>query len=269
MRNRLAVAVIDLHCHILWGIDDGPQTPDESLALARAAVAAGTKLIVATPHVSWSHRNDSATVAARVRELNERLRAERIDLEVRPGAEIAATLLPDMDQRELRRLALGGAGGRWLLIELPFTQVVTGLDALIYALARDGYGIVLAHPERCGAFHRDRSMFDALIGSGVLSSITAGSLVGRFGKPVQRLAEQMLRDELVHNVASDAHDALARPPSVLPELEQAGVTELADWLTRAVPSAILDNREPPPRPFVIAAAPQPERRLARWLSGRD
>lgn len=264
----LACDVIDLHCHILPGIDDGPQTVEESLELARAAVAGGTRLVVATSHVSWSRRNDSVTIFEGVATLNERLAREGIQLEVRPGAEIAATLVGDLHPAELARLTLGGQRRRWLLIEPPFTPVVTGLDALIYGLQRDGYRIVLAHPERCSGFHRDRAMLEALVGAGVLTSITAGSLVGRFGKPVQRFADQLVRDGLVHNVASDAHDAVARPPSIAPELSKAHLSELADWFTRAIPEAILGGSEPPPRPPVSAGARQAERGLMSWLSRR-
>jgi protein-tyrosine phosphatase len=260
--------VIDLHCHIVWGIDDGPQTIEESLALARVAVADGTRLIVATSHVSWSYRNDAATIAARVEELRERLAAEQIALEVRTGAEIAATLLGDLEADELARLTLGGAGGGWLLIEPPFTPVVTGIDALIYGLQRDGYRVLLAHPERCPAFHRDRALLEALVAAGVLTSITAGSLVGRFGKPVQRFALQLLRDELVHNVASDAHDAVGRPPTIATELEEAHLGELADWLARAVPEAILAGAEPPPRPLTAIYAEEPQHGLRRWMRAR-
>jgi protein-tyrosine phosphatase len=185
-------------------------------------------MVIAPSHVSWSHRNDAGTNAARVADVEAALAANRIELEVRPGAEIAATLVGDIEPAELASLTLGGPGGSCLLVEPPFTPVVTGLDALIYRLQSDGYRVLLAHPERCLAFHRDRAMLEALVASGVLCSITAGSLVGRFGRPVQRFAEQLVRDELVHNVASDAHDAVVRVPGIAAELEQAGLAPLAD-----------------------------------------
>ncbi|MGD0196593.1 MAG: CpsB/CapC family capsule biosynthesis tyrosine phosphatase [Solirubrobacteraceae bacterium] len=260
--------MIDLHCHILWGIDDGPATIEDSLELARAAVAAGTRLIVATSHVSWGHRNDAATIAGRVATLNERLATEGIELEVRPGAEIAATLVSDIAPEQLAHLTIGGAGGRWLLVEPPFTPVVTGIDALIYGLQRDGYQILLAHPERCMGFHRDREMLERLVGAGVLTSITAGSLVGRFGKPVRRFAHELVRDELVHNVASDAHDVLGRPPGMASEIAEAGFASLADWLTQAVPQAILAGAEIPRRP-PVAFDSGGERHGMRWLRRRD
>jgi protein-tyrosine phosphatase len=254
--------MIDLHCHILPGIDDGPATIEDSVAIARAAADAGTRVIVATSHVSWEYRNDAATLAELTAEVNTRFEAEGIEIEVRTGAEIAATRVADIEPDELRRLALGGEGN-YLLFEPPFTPVVTGIDMLIYALQRDGYRIVLAHPERCMAFHRDRSLLDSLVGAGVVTSITAGSLVGRFGRDVRRFAHELLRDEMVHNVASDAHDVINRPPGMAAEIERAGLGELSDWLTSAVPEAILDGSEIPRRPLI--AAPEPASGpLGRW-----
>ena len=111
--------MIDLHCHVLPGIDDGPPTIEASLAIARAAASAGSRTLVATPHVSWEYPNRSETIARLVDELNRRLRREGVTLEVRPGAEIAMTRVGDIAAAELSRLTLGG--GDWLLIEPPFT----------------------------------------------------------------------------------------------------------------------------------------------------
>src|ERR1700722_19185244 len=100
--------MIDLHTHVLPGIDDGPETIEGSVALARAAVAAGMRTLVATPHVSWTYPNDAATIAARVEELRARLDAEGIPLEIQAGAELAMTRLIDMPSKELSPLHLGG-----------------------------------------------------------------------------------------------------------------------------------------------------------------
>jgi protein-tyrosine phosphatase len=254
--------VIDLHCHVLPGIDDGPETIDGSLALARAAVAAGTRTLVATPHVSWHHPNDAATIARLTDELNARLRAEEIALEVRPGAEIALTRLPDIAPERLEHFALGG--GEWLLVEPPFTPVATGLDAVVLDLQRGGRRVVLAHPERCHAFQRDPAMLARLVRAGVLTSITASSLTGRFGGEARRFALELLREGMVYNVASDAHDAVGRPPVIAAELARAGIDqELADWLTRRVPTAILDGGEIPPRPARAVASEAARRRWWR------
>jgi protein-tyrosine phosphatase len=257
--------VIDLHCHVLPGIDDGPRTIEDSVALARAAVAAGTRTIVATSHVSWEYPNRADTLAQLVAELGRRLSDEGLALEIRAGAEIAMTRLPDTPADELSRLTLGGS--RWLLVEPPFTLASTGLDVLVADLHDRGYRVVLAHPERCPAFHRDRAMLETLVGSGALGSVTAGSLAGRFGKAVRRFSLELMRDGLVHNVASDAHDDSHRPPTIAAELERAGLGSLTDWLTQRVPGALLDGREIPVRPAFEIPALQSGRR-SWWLPGR-
>src|SRR5271155_2554796 len=241
--------MIDLHCHVLPGIDDGPNTIEGSLALARAAAAAGTRVLVATPHVSARYRNDATTIARLVAELNMRLGSEGVALNVLPGAEIAISSVVEIEPSEVGRLGLGG--GQWLLMEPPFTPIAVGLENILSSLQRDGYRILVAHPERCPAFHRDRAILESLVWGGAVTSVTAGSLVGHFGGEVRRFALQLMEDGLVHNVASDAHDHLGRPPSIAAELERAGFGPLADWLTEAVPSAILDGDDTiPPRPLL-------------------
>jgi protein-tyrosine phosphatase len=259
--------VIDLHCHVLAGIDDGPETIEGSLAIARAAADAGTHILVATPHVSWRYQNDASTIAPLVEDVNARLAAEETRMEIRAGAEIAMTRLAEIEPTELSRL--GFNQGPWLLIEPPLTAVVTGLDMIIGDLQRRGHRIVLAHPERCHGLHRDPRMLEALIGSGVITSITAGSLTGRFGETVRRFALKLAREGLVHNVASDAHDALKRPPGMAAEIERAGLGPLAQWLTEEVPSAILSGEVTiPPRPRVaLPGLDAPRRRWWRRVRG--
>jgi protein-tyrosine phosphatase len=252
--------MIDLHCHVLPGIDDGPETIEGSVVLARAAAAAGIETIVATPHVNGRYRNDSATIAGLVDELNGRLRADGVAVEIRAGAEIAITRAAEIDPRELERLSLGG--GPWLLIEPPFVEVAAGLEAAVRELQRQGHLVLLAHPERCPAFHRDPEMLEAIVAAGALTSITAGSLSGQFGSSVRRFALELVGKEMVHNVTSDAHDPDRRPPGIAPEIEQAGLGQLREWLTRAVPAAILAGAEIPPRPDVSIAGLAPRR--GRW-----
>lgn len=251
--------MIDLHCHVLAGIDDGPATFEDSLMLARAAADAGTRTLVATPHVSWEYPNTAGTIARLVQELNGRLKGDGVALEVRTGAELAMTRIGDTDPQELERLTLGG--GKWLLVEPPFTVVATGLDLVIADLQQRGYHVLVAHPERCPAFQRERAMLERLVASGALGSLTAGSLDGKFGSPVRRFALELVRDGLIHNVASDAHDHSHRSPTIAGEIERAGLGALREWLTEAVPAAILAGGTIPPRPQ--SAKP---RRGARWLS---
>jgi len=255
--------VIDLHCHVLPGIDDGPETLADSLDLCRAAVAAGTQTVVATPHVSWDWPGvTSHVIAEGVERVNDALRAEGIDLEVRPGAEIAMTRAGDLSDEELSALRIGG--GPYLLIECPYSPASAGFDAILHAISERGHRIVLAHPERCPAFLRDKARLADLVESGALTSLTAGAFVGRFGRDVDRFARTLLADGLVHDIASDGHGAgMRRPPSIGPELEEAGLGDRADWHARAVPLAILDGTPLPPAP--PPPAPQRKRGLLDLL----
>jgi protein-tyrosine phosphatase len=238
--------VIDLHCHVLPGIDDGPESIEGSVALARAAADAGISTLVATPHVDARHGNDADRIAARVELLNGRLAREQVAVEVLRGAEIAITHVAELEPVELGRLGLGES--RCLLVEFPFSPVIQGLAESVRALQREGHRILLAHPERCPAFHRDRDTLRSLADGGVLMSVTAGSLVGRFGSTVRRVALELVREELVHNVTSDAHDHVRRRPGLREELQRAKLEELAEWLTELVPAAILADAPIPPRP---------------------
>jgi protein-tyrosine phosphatase len=249
--------VIDLHCHVLPGIDDGPASLDGSLALARAAAAAGIETLVATPHVSARYRNDASTIAPLVEQVNSALAAGGVAVRVLAGAEVAMTRVAELPAGELSLLGLGG--GSWLLLEPPFGSIATGLDAIVAELQQHGHRILLAHPERCQAFHRDPTIVSRLVADGVCTSVTADSLAGRFGSTVRRFALAMFDQELVHNVTSDAHDHINRPPGIAAQLEHAGYGALSEWLAVEVPRAILTDEALPARP----SAPVRQRR-GRW-----
>jgi protein-tyrosine phosphatase len=251
------VAVIDLHCHVLHGIDDGPRELEGSLAICRASAELGVKTIVATPHVSWTYENESRNIAARVEFLNEQLRRAHIDLEILTGAEVSIFKAVEMTDEELHALCLGG--GPWMLAEPPFTAGAAGLDKMISQLRARGHNLLIAHPERCPSYLLDRSQLEQLVGDGVLLSITAGSLAGRFGKDSKRFAEGLLRDGMVHNVASDAHDLQRRPPGMSGELADAGYGALTSTLCDEIPRALIEGSTPP-RPQAVAP---PKRGLSR------
>src|SRR3954471_12826394 len=227
---------------------------EATLDLARAHVVAGVKQVLATPHVTWDIPTTSEQVADGVANVNATLREEGIPLEVLPGGELALTRVAELADEELRALALGG--GPWLLVESPLTPSAAGFDNVLHHLQARGHRLVLAHPERCPAFQREPERLASLVHAGMLTSITAGALVGRFGSTVERYAHELVRDGLVHNVASDSHDVTRRPPGMRGELERAGYGEHADWWCDEVPAAILAGDEvPPPAP-----GPLPETR---------
>lgn len=253
--------MIDLHCHLLPGIDDGPATVEESLDLARVATNAGMTTVVATPHVSWRYVNGPQVIGDAIEAVRSAVRAARIELDIQHGAEIEIARLNDLSDDDLCALRLGD--GPWLLIESPLTWGIIDLESVLDAVNRRGHWIVLAHPERSPVFLRNPRRLRALVSRGILCSITASSLVGAFGREVQTFALALARDGLVHNVTSDAHDAVYRPPVIRNDILAAAaqVPELLgrlDWLTCEMPRAILEG-DPLPRP--PAASDAGRRRL--------
>ena len=238
--------MIDLHCHVLPGIDDGPETMDGAIELARMAVAQGTSVLVATPHVTYDHmHNTSDRILAAVEEVNRALRKQRIDVMVLPGAEVALERAGELDDAELAALRLGG--GPWLLVECPMFAGGMGVDGQLHALASRGNRIVLAHPERCPVFQTDLTRLERLVDGGMLGQITASSLTGQFGRTVERISKDMVDRGLIHIAASDAHNAGRRPPVIRDHLEDAGLDGFVDWMGMEVPEAVLAGTSIPYR----------------------
>ena len=242
--------MIDLHVHVLPGVDDGPPDLEGALALARAALDAGTTTLVATPHVDHSWGVDPLGVPAAVASLSDELTRHGISIEVRQGAEIAIPRIGELGPEELDAVRLGG--GPYLLVESPLTPI-SGFERVLFELAVRGERVLLAHTERCPAFQRDPDVLAGLVAGGMLSSITGASLTGDFGSTARRTALHLLREGLVHDVASDAHDTRRRPPPLLDGLRAAerevpGVMRRAGWLTLDAPAAILAGEAPPAPP---------------------
>ena len=257
--------MIDLHCHILPGVDDGPADLAGSLALARAQQLAGVRCVVATPHVTAAHpHNLGAEITEGAVALTAAIEAEGdIVLEIRSGGEVDLWRAAELSDEELDALKLGG--GPWLLVESPLRPGAS-FDGPLLDLQRRGHRLLLAHPERCPAFQRDPSLLANLVDAGMLTSITAGAFVGRFGATVERFAHQLAVDGLVHSVASDAHAADRRRPGLRTELEVVGLGAMAPWWTERVPAAVLAGdhipKAPSPKP---SAAPRRRRlRAPRW-----
>jgi protein-tyrosine phosphatase len=247
--------VIDLHTHVLPGLDDGPETLEGSLELARAAVAAGTRTLVATPHINRAYDVDPPRMLEAAQRLRDGLEREGIELELRTGGEISAGRLPRLSGEELDALRLGD--GPYLLIEAPLSSGAWQLTEIVQRLRHDGYGVLLAHPERCPGFHRDPALLRGLLEQGALCSITAGALSGQFGRTVNRFALELLREGMVHDVASDTHDTHRRPPDLCTPLTAAvaqlpGLDGLSSWLTEGAPAAILAGEPLPERPALPA-----------------
>ncbi len=250
--------MIDLHCHLLPGLDDGPKSMPEALALARMAAASGTTILVATPHIDRHWRVDPLDLQRRAAELRESLDEEGIALEVRTGGEIDISRLASLRAEEIAALRLGG--GPYLLLECPLSRTSWDFDMILLKMRERGEAIVLAHPERCPLFQREPQRLVRLVEAELLCSITAGSMWGQFGEHVRRFTIEILGEGLVHDVASDSHDCQRRPPGVgnafaSAERHLPGITTQADWLTRLAPAAILAGEPLPPRAEPSYAAP--------------
>lgn len=252
--------MIDLHSHVLPGIDDGPAELAGSLALARAAVAAETRVMAATPHIGLQYRVEAAELSARVAQLRGELAGAAIPLEIVTGGELASSHAADASEAELRAIGLGG--GSCVLLECPFGRVHGLMRALVGHVQQRDFRVLLAHPERSPEFLSDPAMLADLVAGGSFVQITASSLRGDFGRTVRRFALAMLDAGLVHVIASDAHDDTARSPEVLSIVRDAvrdralpsGTTR---FVTDDVPQALLAD-EPLPSP----PGPDPPR---RWL----
>jgi protein-tyrosine phosphatase len=241
--------MIDLHSHILRGIDDGARTLDESLDIANAAVAGGITVIAGTPHVRDDWPTDAGVMEYRVAELRAELLERQVPLEVKPGGEIAVEWLERLSIDELRRFGLGG-NPRYLLVEAPYYGWPLGLANRLFSLIASGITPVLAHPERNPEVQVAPEVLLQLVDAGVLVQVTAASVDGRIGSEAMDSARLLIDKGLAHMLASDAHNASVRAVGMASAVSAVGNAELATWLTEDVPSAILSDSQIPPRPEV-------------------
>lgn len=237
--------MIDLHTHLLPGLDDGPETLEESVALARAMVAAGTTVAAATPHVSSTYPTERAQIAAAAAQLREALTSAGVDLKVHEGGEVELFHARELSDEQLQELRLGGH--RWLLLEPPLAPAAGNPVPEIEGLLARGHDLLLAHAERCPALREAPAGLRRLLAAGVLLSINAASLTGGFGSQAQRFARDLVRARLVHCIASDTHDVDGRPPAMGPHLRARWLRRQAGWLTGPAPAAILMGAPLPPR----------------------
>jgi protein-tyrosine phosphatase len=239
--------MIDLHSHILPGLDDGMRTVADSVELAREAAAGGIEAIAGTPHVrdDWGVTADAMEGA--LAEVRAAVEAAGVPIRVLPGGEIALEELDRRDPDELRRFGLGG-NPRYLLVETPYHGWPLDVEERLFRLRADGVTPLLAHPERNAEVQADPERVARLVHSGTLVQITAASLDGRSSKRTRACAFRLIEDGLAHVVASDAHAPEIRRGGLDGVASALGDEALARWLTRDVPAAIVGGGDLPPRP---------------------
>jgi protein-tyrosine phosphatase len=202
--------MIDIHCHILPGLDDGARTMDEAIAMARMAAADGIRTIVASAHITPGvYDNPPDRIVAAALAFGDRLKDEGIPLRIVPGADVRMT--PEMLDGGGRFLCINGHTP-YLLFEFPHDLVPPGSDRLIESLRGKGWVPVITHPERNTELQRRPEKLEPFLRQGCLVQITAMSVTGGFGSGAREVAERYLKDGWVHAIATDAHDTEKRPP---------------------------------------------------------
>lgn len=208
--------MIDVHCHLLPGVDDGPASMDEAIALARLCVASGIRAVICTPHVypgRWNNTHASLTPA--LADFRVALAENQIGLDLHLGGEVRITdrLLDQLDQNELPFMG-EVKGYRILLLEMPDAIVPVGLPMLVRQLMHQRIRPLIAHPERNKAVQARPAYAREFTQMGCWLQLTAGSLIGQFGRRVQTLSEALIEDDLVYLLASDCHNSHARVPNL-------------------------------------------------------
>jgi protein-tyrosine phosphatase len=239
--------VIDLHTHILPGIDDGARTLDDALEMARALVADGVTAVAATPHVRDDYPTSADAMLQAVDELRRVFEEEGIALTLLPGAELAIERIAPLAESELRRLTLAG-GGHYVLVETPYYGWPPELAEQLLELRLAGFTPVLAHPERNAEVQGAPSLLAPFVHGGTLVQVTAASLDGRLGAGPRETAFHLVETGLAHMVASDAHTPDVRAVGMRSALDALGDAALAEWLTSDLPRALVERRSLPPRP---------------------
>lgn len=245
--------MIDLHSHLLPGIDDGPRDLEHALELARAAAEQGTRVLAATPHLRADFPDVRAEeLASRCEQIRAAIDGADIELDVVQGGEAGVMWAVNAADDDLRAGSYGGRGTD-LLVETPYGPLNDTFEQLLFTLSERGYRLLLAHPENNPTFQRSPERLRALVDRGVLLQVTARSLIRAQRKKGPRpLAESLVRDGYAHVLASDAHSGRQlRPPAL-----GAGVAAAAElvgesrarWMVEGAPAAILAGEPLPESP---------------------
>jgi protein-tyrosine phosphatase len=225
--------MIDLHCHLLPGIDDGPDTLEQALELAQIAVSNGIQSCVVTPHVHpGRYENTAQSIAIEVEKFRDALAEANIGLNIAAAGEVrlSAEILDMFAQQQLPFLG-EWQGQQVMLLELPHSHVPPGSDKLVKWLMDRGIRPMIAHPERNKGMMRELDQIKPFVELGCLFQLTAGSVAGSFGPAAELVAQHILEMGVVTILASDAHNAKHRPPNLEPgrRVVERLLGESASW----------------------------------------
>ena len=196
--------MIDLHCHILPNMDDGPSSWETSLNMCRQASEDGIKTIVATPHtLNGIYENHPPAIEEKVKTLNQKLKENNIPLEILPGSEVH--LSADLIERLKNQNIMTLNRTKYLLLEFPADQIPHQIEEILFRIQIMGITPIFSHVERNLEFQRKPDSLANLIQKGALAQLTAASLCGIFGSPTRKFAQKLLANGLIYCIASDAH----------------------------------------------------------------
>ena len=236
--------MIDIHSHILPGVDDGPQTLEESLRILKKAADEGVKTIVTTPHVlDGPSENYFQRICNTFNVIKHALISNKIPISIVWGAEVF--IFHDLPQKIKGNKELTiNMGSKYILLELPFHEIPPFTEQTIFELLLQGIVPIISHPERYIEIQKDSNKLSNLIKKGVLTQLNAGSLMGRYGKKVQKTANTLLTHNLIHMIGSDAHSIVNGSYSLSQGVtEAAGVIgiEKAKEMVTSIPEKILNG----------------------------
>ena len=205
--------MIDIHHHLLWGLDDGSSSVENSVDMARMAVADGITHVVCTPHSNGQYTYDPMVVEYKIDTLQRTLDSARIPLKLGRGCDFHMSYDNIQNAKaDPARFSINGLG--YLLVELPDYGLSHALTETFYQLRLAGMTPILTHPERNATLQADQKRMADWMRAGLLIQVTAGSVVGRMGKSAHRMAHELLANRWVHFIATDAHNTTSRPPKM-------------------------------------------------------
>ncbi len=205
--------MIDIHHHLLWGLDDGSTSLENSIAMAKIAVADGITHVVCTPHANEQFAYDPQVVAEKIETLHQALESAGVPLKLGRGCDFHMSYDNIQNAKaDPARFSVNGHG--YLLVELPDYGISQALTETFYQLRLAGLTPILTHPERNATLVADPQRMADWMRGGLLLQVTASSVLGNMGKPAQRMAHQLLENRWAHFLATDAHNTTSRPPKM-------------------------------------------------------